>query len=83
MQVTLTTDQRQWLEKQVAAGRYPTVDAAALAIIDERMSLETAGLDWARPLLDAARAGIGRGEYSRIKDVDARLEQRIHRLSGV
>lgn len=41
------------------------MDAAAQAIIDERMAdseIDLDDLDWVKPLLDEARAEVGRGE---------------------
>lgn len=80
MTVTLTPSQTAWLTAQVAAGRFPDLDAAARAIIDERMAVETDDHLWAKPLLDAARAGISRGETVAMADVQHRLAERIGRL---
>lgn len=82
MTITLTPDQIAWLAAQVAAGRFPSLDAAARTIIDERMQIEADDLDWAKPLLDAARAGIARGEVTSLADVQQRLADRIGRLQA-
>lgn len=69
MTITLTPAQIRWLEAEVAAGRFASVDEAAQAIIEQRMAAEAeAGeidlddLDWVKPLLDEAREGVARGE---------------------
>lgn len=40
MTITLTSAQIKWLEAEVAAGRFTSVDEAAQAIIDQRMAEE-------------------------------------------
>ena len=80
MTITLTPDQTAWLAAQVAAGRFQSIDAAARAIIDERMAIEGDDQDWARPLLDAARDGVARGEATSLAEVQQRFAERIGRL---
>ena len=65
MTITLTPTQIRWLEAEVAAGRFASLDAAAQAIIDEHMAsaeIDLDDLDWVKPLLDEAREGVARGE---------------------
>jgi Arc/MetJ-type ribon-helix-helix transcriptional regulator len=81
MTITLSHDQTAWLSALVAAGRFASVDAAAGAIIAERMALETDDLDWAKPLLDKAREGVANGDVVPFADVQKQLAERIKRLS--
>lgn len=63
MIVTLTPADHAWLTRQVAAGRFPSLDAALRAAIAELKAHDTApDLAWAKPLVDASRAAIERGE---------------------
>jgi antitoxin ParD1/3/4 len=66
MTVNLTPEQVAWLEKMVADGAFASVDEAARFYIAEAMlhaeDLDLDNLDWAKPLLDEARAELARGE---------------------
>jgi hypothetical protein len=63
MTVILTSADHAWLARQVAAGRFPAIDAALSAAIAELKAHDAApDLAWARPLVDASRAAIARGE---------------------
>jgi antitoxin ParD1/3/4 len=77
MTITLHPSQQKWLEEQVAAGRFASVDDAVAVAIAELM--ETAGDDlaWAKPYVDEARDTVARGEVvsvdDAIADIDAHL----------
>jgi Arc/MetJ-type ribon-helix-helix transcriptional regulator len=63
MTITLTPADHAWLARQVAAGRFPSLDAALSAAIAELKARESApGLSWAKPLVDESRAAVARGE---------------------
>jgi Arc/MetJ-type ribon-helix-helix transcriptional regulator len=63
MTVTLTPADHAWLTRQVAAGRFPSLEAALRAAIAELKAHESApDLAWAKPLVDVSRAAIERGE---------------------
>ncbi len=86
MTITLTPAQIHWLETEVAAGRFASVDEAAQAIIAERMAtdgeagaIDTDDLDWVVPLLDEARAGVTRGEVMTLDEFEARADKLLHR----
>ena len=53
MTITLTPAQIRWLEAEVAAGRFASVDEAAQAIIDEHMAAE------ARPTSSTSTTSTG------------------------
>jgi antitoxin ParD1/3/4 len=84
MTITLTPIQIRWLEAEVAAGRFASIDEAAQAIIEQRMAEEAlAGeidvddLDWVKPLLDEAREGVARGETISHEEFKARAARKI------
>lgn len=87
MTITLTPAQIRWLEAEVAAGRFASVDAAAQAIIDEHMAQEAEAddmdlddLDWVKPMLDEAREEVARGEVISREEFKAHVDQVIARL---
>ena len=56
MTVTLTSADHAWLARQVAAGRFPSIDAASSAAIAELKAHDAApDFGWARPLMMPAR----------------------------
>ena len=80
MTITLTPDQDKWLEAQVSAGRYATIDEAARAIIADRMAIEVEDLSWMKQELDTARAAVAHGHTETFENVQSRLAERINRL---
>jgi antitoxin ParD1/3/4 len=80
MTITLPRDQQEWLEAQVKAGAYDSVDEAVASIIAERMSLEIDDLSWAKPLVDEARESPARGEGMTLDEYRKRMEERFGKL---
>ncbi|ARN83784.1 hypothetical protein B1812_18560 [Methylocystis bryophila] len=77
MTLTLTPEQEAWLQAQVAAGDFATVEEAARRLIDDRIAQIASGdehddLEWAKPLLDEARASIARGDILTLEEHRAR-----------
>lgn len=65
MTITLTPDQRAWIEAHVASGDYASVEDAARSLIDAAIldhALQEDDLAWAKPLVDEALAAVERGE---------------------
>ena len=57
MSIALTPEQQRWLEGEVAAGNFPSVeDAVRIAVADFK------DLGWAKPYVDQARESVARGE---------------------
>ncbi len=83
MTITLTPEQQKWLEAEVAAGRFVSVEEAVRQAVAEFMlSIDTSDLDWAKPYLDEARAEIARGEYATHDEFERELADRIKSLGG-
>jgi antitoxin ParD1/3/4 len=62
MTIQLSPEQQRWLEAQVAAGHFTSLEqAVAVAIADLMVTVED-DLTWARPLVDEAAAELARGE---------------------
>lgn len=63
MTITLTAEQRQWLETVVAEGRFASIEEAVQAALVGFMTMDAEfDDDWVKPLLDEARADVARGE---------------------
>ncbi len=62
MPITLNTKQMQWLEAEVAAGRYASVETAAQSIIGEHIRQVTGDASWAAGLIDQVRSRIAQGD---------------------
>ena len=81
MTITLTPEQQEWLEAEVAAGHFSSVEEAVQFAVAELMRpVDTSDLSWAKPYIEEARASLARGEgvpADRVfAEVDARLKQR-------
>lgn len=81
MNIALNPDQQQWLEAEVSAGTFASIeDAVRLAVAGLMDSDEDDDLAWAKPLVDEARASIARGEGVPAADVKAEIEARLRKL---
>lgn len=62
MNISLPREQQEWLEAEVAAGRFSSIDEALAIAVAELQSLQEDDLAWAKPYVDQARASVARGE---------------------
>lgn len=62
MNISLTPEQQEWLELQVAKGAIPSVEEAVRAAVDHFFPIDTDDLSWAKPYLDEAWEELERGE---------------------
>ena len=62
MRISLTPAQQKWLEAEVAAGRYASVEEAVRIAVDALMPPEVRDLSWTKPYLDEARESLARVE---------------------
>jgi antitoxin ParD1/3/4 len=62
MNVSLSREQQEWLEAEVAAGRFSSVDEAIAIAVADLKTLHQDDLAWAKPYVDEARAEVARGE---------------------
>jgi antitoxin ParD1/3/4 len=63
MNIPLTSELLAWLRGKVASGQFNSIEEAAVAAINDTMVNEADDMSWARPLVDEARASVGRGEF--------------------
>lgn len=77
MQISLTPEQREWLEAKVAAGQFDSLEEAATAAIADSMAGEIDDMAWAKPYVDEARAAVARGDVLTIEEHRARIARRL------
>ena len=82
MTINLPREQQEWLEAQVRAGAYDSVEEAVASIVAERMHLDIEDLSWAKPLVDDARASIARGEGMTLEEHRKRIAERLDSFKG-
>jgi antitoxin ParD1/3/4 len=73
MTIQLSLEQQQWLQAQVAAGLFSSVEQAVAVAIAELMTMSEDDLDWAKPLVDEAAAELDRGEGVPADEAFARI----------
>jgi antitoxin ParD1/3/4 len=78
MNVKLPPEQQRWLEGQVAAGYFASIDEALAAAVAAVMSIQGDDLAWAKSHVDQARASVARGDVlsgdEYLRRLDAKLE---------
>ena len=79
MTITLTPEQQKWLEAQVVAGHFASVEEAVQIAVAELMRPDDT---WAKPYLDVARAQIERGEFVTHEEFKRDLAERIKTFGG-
>jgi antitoxin ParD1/3/4 len=77
MQISLTPEQREWLEAKVAAGQFDSIEEAATAAIADSMAGEIDDMAWAKPYVDEARAAVARGDVLTIEEHRARIARHL------
>jgi len=77
MTIQLSPEQQQWLEDQVAAGHFSSLDQAVAVAIADLMATVEDDLDWAKPLVDEAAAELDRGEGVPADEAFARIRKSL------
>jgi len=80
MNISLPKEQLDWLEAEVAAGRFSSIDEALAAAVAELKSLHENDLAWAKPYVDEAREQVARGESLSGGEFFKWLDPRIEKL---
>jgi Arc/MetJ-type ribon-helix-helix transcriptional regulator len=84
MNITLTGEQESALSSLVAAGDYPSIEEAARALLDERLSLnelEESDPEVTRGLLAEAEADIEAGAVMTLEEHRTRIEALLKNLA--
>jgi Arc/MetJ-type ribon-helix-helix transcriptional regulator len=79
MTIQLSPEQQQWLEAQVAAGHFSSLEQAVAVAIADLMAIAEDDLDWAKPLVDEAAAELDRGEGVPADEAFARIRKSLDR----
>jgi Arc/MetJ-type ribon-helix-helix transcriptional regulator len=79
MTIQLSPEQQQWLEAQVAAGHFSSLEQAVAVAIADLMATTEDDLDWAKPLVDEAAAELDRGEGVPADEAFARIYKSLDR----
>jgi antitoxin ParD1/3/4 len=82
MNITLTPEQQKWLETEVAAGHFDSIDDAVAAAVGQLMSLRGDDLAWARPYVEQARASVARGDVISGDEFFKRLAKKLETLQS-
>lgn len=77
MSIILPRDQQKWLEDQVSAGHFSSVEEAVAIAISDLRSAGADDLSWAKPYVDAARESLAAGDMIEGDDFIAELDRII------
>jgi antitoxin ParD1/3/4 len=78
MNIQLPPDQQKWLEEQVKAGHFESLDEAIAAAVDDlRVSQIDDDLSWAKPYVDEALEQVRRGEVMSGKECFERMRAKL------
>lgn len=80
MTITLPREQQEWLEAQVAAGNYDSVEQAVASIVAEHMQLDIDDLSWAKPLVDEGLESLAQGGAITLEEHRRRIEEKLASL---
>jgi antitoxin ParD1/3/4 len=79
MTIQLSPEQQRWLEDQVKAGHFASLEQAVAVAIADLMAVVDDDLEWAKPLVDEAAAELDRGEGVPVDEAFARIRKTLDR----
>ena len=62
MTVQLSPQQQRWLEDQVRAGHFASIEQAVAIAVADLMTMTADEFEWAKPLIEAGLAEAERGQ---------------------
>jgi antitoxin ParD1/3/4 len=80
MNITLPPEQQKWLETQVAAGSFSSIDEALSVAVADLMAIHNDDFAWAKPYVDGARASVARGDILSGEEYFKRLNAKVEAL---
>jgi antitoxin ParD1/3/4 len=80
MNVTLPPEQQKWLEAQVAAGQFGSIDEALAVAVADLIAIQNDDLAWAKPDVDRARESVARGDVLSGDEYRAKLKAKLSAL---
>ena len=86
MTITLTPEQKTWLDAHVARGDFASIEDAVRQLVDERiaerMLEENDDMAWTKPYVDEALAAVERGEVITLEEHKARNVARLSAMKS-
>ena len=80
MNVKLPIEQLRWLEAEVAAGHFGSIDEALAVAVADLMAIQDDDLAWAKPYVEQARRSAARGDVLSGEEFFKRLEAKLETL---
>jgi len=80
MNIKLPPEQLKWLEAEVAAGHFASIDEALTLAVADLMAIYDDDLAWAKPYVDEALASVERGDVISGEDYFKWLDSRLKKL---
>jgi antitoxin ParD1/3/4 len=80
MNVRLPPEQQKWLEAQVAAGSFSSIDEALAVAVADLMAIHDDDFAWAKPYVDRARESVARGDVVSGEEFFRQLNAKIETL---
>ncbi len=80
MNIKLPIEQQRWLEAEVAAGHFGSIDEALAVAVADLMAIQDDDLAWAKPYVDQARGSVARGDVLSGDEFFKRLEAKLETL---
>jgi Arc/MetJ-type ribon-helix-helix transcriptional regulator len=81
MTITLPREQQEWLEAQVKAGYYDSIEDAVASIVAEHMQLDIDDMSWARELVEEGRASLEREGALSLDEHRKRIARKVQELN--
>jgi antitoxin ParD1/3/4 len=79
MNISLPPEQLEWLDAEVAAGNFSSIDEALAVAVADLKALSEDDLAWAKPYVDEARDQVVRGETLSGEEFLKWLDNRIEK----
>ena len=80
MNVKLPPEQQKWLEAEVAAGSFSSIDEALAVAVADLMAIHKDDFAWAKPYVEQARASVARGDVLSGEEYFKRLNAKLETL---
>jgi len=82
MNISLPAEQQAWLEAEVAAGRFSSIEEALTVAVADLKALMEDDLAWAKPYVEEARASVDRGDVISGEEFFKHLNAKIGSVSS-
>ncbi len=80
MTITLPREQQEWLEAQIKAVHYDSIEDVVASIVAEHMQLDIDDMSWARELVEEGRASLEREGGLSLDEHRRRVARKLQEL---